>query len=172
MRSTVVLPLCLAVLLLSGCAPEPQRVDPLSSQNESSTTSQQPSEPQGGLPIRTATGTLVSIDGTTTGTVKVTVNDATKLATVDFIDLQTTYDELGVGTSLQPRGDDLCYDWSVSGSASLHPNEQNRVENLVAEALGYSVYEVVLYRKSTQAEYEQYDCLQWVVSFAPLEWAG
>lgn len=171
MRSTVVLPLCLAVLLLSGCAPEPQRVDPLPSQSESSPASQQPSEPQSEVPTRTATGTLMSVDGTTTGTVKVTVNDTTKLATVDFIELHTTYDELGVGTSLQPRGDDICYDWSLRGGGPLLPGEQSRVENLVAEALGYSVYEIVLFRKATQAEYQEHDCLQWVVSFAPLEWA-
>ncbi|MBL3682001.1 hypothetical protein [Leucobacter aridicollis] len=129
---------------------------------------------------RTATGILTSVDGQTTGRVKVQLEDftddfgiTTPLATVEFFDLVTPYDHLTPGGALAPRGDDPCFDTGGrSGGGMITPDENGfATATMPAADSGHFLHEIVLHLDWTQIDAETEACMQPVVARAPLTWA-
>lgn len=128
---------------------------------------------------RTATGTLISADGQTTGRVEVEIENVTDgfgetspLATVQFFDLTTPYSHVTPGGSLAPRGDDPCFDTGIrSAGGSIVPAQDGTATAVMpAEAEGNLLYEIVLHLDWTQVDAEIEPCMQPVVARARLTW--
>lgn len=178
MNSTAALPLCLAVLLLSGCAAEPEQPGRASPQ-DSHHSNEDPESGPAALPI--ATGAFVSLDGQTSGKVEVTLepfkepNGAeTKIATVHFIELDTPYARLGVGGYMRSGGDDRCFDdGSRSGGGDIYLGgaEENLTSTMPAEITGNFLSEVVLIVNGEYADQGWSECMNSIVARAPLTWS-
>lgn len=179
MRSTAVLSLCLAVLVLSGCASEPSNGAGSSPQNHTPPTASEAPASSAQETLPTATGTFVSLDGQTTGGVEVTLEpftepdgSETQIATIRLTELHTPYDRLGVGGSTSPRGDDRCFDDGLrSGDGDIHPGTENLTTNMPAETLGHSLYEVVLIVNGEHSSSGWSECMNSVIARAPLTWS-
>lgn len=131
------------------------------------------------LEPRSATGTFTSIDGQTTGTFEVDLkvlagSDELEAsdAKVRLFNLAMPYEYITVGGSLEPRGEDPCFDVKTrAASGQVFPDESGSAAAIMPGSVqGFFLYEIVLYLDHTQVDSETSSCINEVVARAPLTW--
>lgn len=171
---------CIAALL--GCAPEPPSAPPEPAHTADDvedgapgpSTTPGPSESEYAAELeRTASGTLVPLDGATTGRIVVTLEESSApgdpSAHVTFTELSTPHARLGVGGALEPRGEDSCFDVGIrSGGGDIHPHDGLQSSSMPFTGEGWEMTDVVL---TTNGDGASGGCLNTVVARAALEWA-
>lgn len=168
---------CLAALV--ACAPEPSE-SPSESPEPSPTSDEvahaseaAPDDVETSAYERVATGTFVPVDGETTGTVIVTLEETNvphdPLALVTFTDLSTPHARLGVGGALEPRGeDDPCFDIGIrSGGGDIFPPDHVEPTILPFTGEGWEMTDIVLHTQDTESGD---GCINTVVARAALHW--
>ncbi|NLB46183.1 MAG: hypothetical protein GX814_00230 [Microbacteriaceae bacterium] len=153
----------------AGAAPQEEPLPPGPLTSEESAQAVEDVNPD---ELQHATGEFSSPDGQITGTVDVTVTETNgqRFANLEFVNLSAPYDIVNFGGSLEPRGDDQCFDSGERASTGEWPVTTTSIPLAMPVSVGsWTLHEIVLYESYYNYENE-YACTHLVVARAPLTW--